>query len=168
MTINDLAFEMVKDKDDKNAIKKLEKKIKSWENEKAYPTLDDIYQMAYIIEINPGELLAIRNRGRKQFYKESDEPPSKKHHWLEIDDDVVLVLIGFARLFGIFALFVFGIVLFKFVDTYFGSTGSIVEQEVIVRQIQNATDPENMTEYNTVQEMVKDVRRNGSVSDMGF
>lgn len=168
MTINDLAFEMVKDKDDKNAIKKLEKKIKSWENEKDYPTLDDIYQMAYIIEINPGELLAIRNRGRKQFYKESNDPPSKKHHWLEIDDDVVLVLIGFARLFGIFALFVFCIVLFKFVDTYFGSTGSIVEQEVIVRQIQNATDPENMTEYNTVQEMVKDVRKNGSVSDIGF
>lgn len=168
MTINDLAFEMVKDKDDKNAIKKLEKKIKSWENEKDYPTLDDIYQMAYIIEINPGELLAIRNRGRKQFYKESNDPPSKKHHWFEIDDDVVLVLIGFARLFGIFALFVFCIVLFKFVDTYFGSTGSIVEQEVIVRQIQNATDPENMTEYNTVQEMVKDVRKNGSVSDIGF
>ncbi|MBR2290184.1 MAG: hypothetical protein IJ867_06315 [Clostridia bacterium] len=53
MTINDLAFEMVKDKEDTKARRKMEKKIASWEKEKAYPTLDDIYQMAYIIGVNP-------------------------------------------------------------------------------------------------------------------
>ena len=87
MTINDLAFEMVKDKEDIKAIKKLEKQIKAWEDEKVYPTLDDIYKMAYIIKINPGELLAIRNRGRKQFYRESDAPPKRKHDWIEISDN---------------------------------------------------------------------------------
>lgn len=149
---------MVKNKEDKNAIKKIEKKIKSWENEKSYPTLDDIYQMAYIIEINPGELLAIRNRGRKQFYRESDDPPVRKHDWVEITEDASLIFSGLARTFGVFALIVFMIVLYKFVDTYFGTTGAIVEDQVILREIQNVTDPENMIDDGTVSNMVRRIK----------
>ncbi|MBR2290185.1 MAG: hypothetical protein IJ867_06320 [Clostridia bacterium] len=113
-------------------------------------------------------MLAIRNRGRKQFYRENDDPPIKKHDWIEISDDASLIFSGIARTAGIFALIIFCVVLYKFVDTFYGSTGSIVEQEVIVRQIQNATDPENMTEYNTVQEMVRDLRENGDTTGVGF
>ena len=118
--------------------------------------------MAYIININPGELLAIRNRGRKQFYRESDDPPTRKHDWIEISDNASIIFSGLSRTFGIFALIIFFIVLYKFVDTFYGSTGSIVEQQVIVREIQNHTDPENMTEYNTVREMVRDLREKRS------
>ena len=119
MTINDLAFEMVKNKDNINSIRKMEKKIKSWEKEKSYPTLDDIYQMAYIININPGELLAIRNRGRKQFYRESDDPPVQRHDWIEIGDDASLVFSSIVKLFSLFVLVLVVVVGYKFYDTFF-------------------------------------------------
>lgn len=143
MTINDLAFEMAKNKDDEKSIKKIEKKIKLWESEKSYPTLEDIYQMAYIIKVNPGELLAIRNRGRKQFYKESGDPPTRKHDWIEITDNASIIFSGLSRTFGIFVLIVFMIVLYKFVDTYFGKTGGIVVDQVITQDIQKHTGQEN-------------------------
>ena len=167
MTINDLAYALVKNKDDKELMKKWEKKITSWEEEKAYPTLEEIYQMAYIINLNPGELLEIRNRGRKQFYKESNDPPIKKHDWIEISDNASIIFSCISKSFGVIALIIFCVVLYKFVDTFFGKTGSIVEQEVIIRQIQNETDPENMVDDGSVANMVRRVRNEG-VTDMGF
>ena len=160
MTINDLAFALVKNKDDMNAIKRWEKNISSWENEKAYPTLEEIYQMAYIIDLNPGELLAIRNRGRKQFYRESDDPPSKKHHWIEVSDDTVSVLIGLARLFVVFALLGFCVVLAKFMNTFYGPTGAIIEDQVLERQILKETGRENeIIDDGSVSNMVKRIRK---------
>ena len=44
-----------------------EKTIKQWESSKAYPDLDMCYKLAYILEINPNELLWIRNYERKKF-----------------------------------------------------------------------------------------------------
>ena len=107
MTINDLAFAMVKNKEDEKEIKECEKKIVFWENEKAYPTLEDIYQMAYIIGVKPGELLTIRNRGRKQFYRESDDSPVRKHDWIEISDNASLIFSGIAKLAGLFRIICF-------------------------------------------------------------
>ena len=165
MTINDLAFALVKNKEDTQAIKKWEKDITSWEEEKAYPTLEEIYQMAYIIDLNPGELLAIRNRGRKQFYKESDDPPSKKRHWIEISDDTVSVLIGLARLFIVFALLGFCVVLAKFMDTFYGPTGAIIEDQVIERQILKETGRENeIIDDGSVANMVRRVRSEATES----
>ena len=163
LTINDLAFEMVKDKYNDNLIKDMEKQIKSWEKEKAYPTLEDIYKMAYIINVNPGELLTIRNRGRKQFYRESDDPPTKRHDWIQISDDASIIFSVVTKFFVFFALVIFSIVFYKFIDTFFGKTGSIVEQEVIVREIQKNTDPENMVNDGTVKNMIHRLEKDGEI-----
>ena len=163
LTINDLAFEMVKDKYNDNLIKDMEKQIKSWEKEKAYPTLEDIYKMAYIIKVNPGELLTIRNRGRKQFYRESDDPPTKRHDWIQISDDASIIFSVVTKFFVFFALVIFSIVFYKFIDTFFGKTGSIIEQEVVVREIQKNTDPENMVNDGTVKNMIHRLEKDGEI-----
>ena len=163
LTINDLAFEMVKDKENINLIKNMEKQINSWEKEKSYPTLEDIYKMAYIIKVNPGELLTIRNRGRKQFYRESDDPPTKRHDWIQISDDASIIFSVVTKFFVFFALVIFSIVFYKFIDTFFGKTGSIVEQEVIVREIQKNTDPENMVNDGTVKNMIHRLEKDGEI-----
>lgn len=154
---------MVKDKYNDNLIKDMEKQIKSWEKEKAYPTLEDIYKMAYIINVNPGELLTIRNRGRKQFYRESDDPPTKRHDWIQISDDASIIFSVVTKFFVFFALVIFSIVFYKFIDTFFGKTGSIVEQEVIVREIQKNTDPENMVNDGTVKNMIHRLEKDGEI-----
>ena len=154
---------MVKDKYNDNLIKDMEKQIKSWEKEKAYPTLEDIYQIAYIIKINPGELLALRNRGRKQFYRESDDPPIKRRNWIEISDDASIIFSVVTKFFVFFVLVIFSVVFYKFVDTFFGKTGSIVEQEVIVRQIQKNTDPDNMVNDGTVKNMIHRLEKDGEI-----
>lgn len=38
-----------------------------WESSKAYPELEMCYQLAYILEVNPSELLNLRNYERKKF-----------------------------------------------------------------------------------------------------
>ena len=159
MTVNDLAFAMVEDKDDIKTIKQLEDKIKSWEDEKSYPALEDIYNMAYIININPGELLAIRNRCRKQFYKESGDPPIQKHDWIEISENASIIFSVVVRFFVLFVIIVFSIWFLKFVDTFFGKTGGIVEDQVMLRQIQKNTDPENIINDGTVENMVKRIKK---------
>ena len=155
MSINDLAFAMVKKKEDKQAIKKLEKKIQSWENEKSYPTLDDVYQMAYHIKINPGEFLAIRNRGRKQFFKGPGDTPTKRHDWIEISDNASIIFSSVSKLFGIVAIFLTVVVGAKFMDTFYGSTATEVEIDVMERQIQKSTDPDNMINDGTVTNMIR-------------
>ena len=154
---------MIKDKGNTDLIRKMEKQISSWEKEKAYPTLEDIYKMAYIIPINPGELLTIRNRGRKQFYRESDDPPTKRHDWIQISDDASIVFSVVTKFFVFFALVIFSIVFYKFIDTFFGKTGSIIEQEVVVREIQKNTDPENMVNDGTVSNMIHRLERDGEI-----
>jgi transcriptional regulator with XRE-family HTH domain len=134
MTINDLAFVI-----DKNNVKKVEKKIKNWEAGKDYPDLDDIYKLAYILEINPGELLTIRNRGRKQFVKKEEDKP-KKHDMMRALDISYYSIIAFARIFLAIALIVFVIWLLKFVDVFYGDTGAKLEQKAITYEINEALD----------------------------
>ena len=160
MSISELAYKMVKNKDSAEEIKRLEKQIKSWEKEKSYPSLDDIYQLAYVININPGELLTFRNRGRKQFYKETAEQKIRKHDWVEISENASLIFSSAGKLFIVFAFFIFCIALYKFVDTYFGETGGIVVDQVITRDIQNHTGQENqIINDGTVSNMVKRIKK---------
>lgn len=77
MTINDLAFELRK-------YNVTEKDIKAWENDKAFPDLNTCYQLAYIININPTEILVFRDRQRKAFIKRSDKPKKK---WFNISEE---------------------------------------------------------------------------------
>jgi transcriptional regulator with XRE-family HTH domain len=137
MTINDLAFAI-----DKNNIKKWERKIKKWENGKDYPDLNDIYKLAYVLEINPGEFLTIRNRGRKQFVK--DSPKQKATHKIEeILDTSYYSLIAFARIFLIVAAIIFVIWLLKFVDTFYGGTAAKLEDKAITYQIDEYSNGAN-------------------------
>ena len=158
MTINDLAFEMISDKEDIEGIRKLEKQIKSWEKEKSYPTLEDIYTLAYIIKINPGELLAIRNRGRKQFYRESDDPPVKRHDWIQISDDASIIFSCVIKSFSVFVIIIVVVVLYKFQDTFFGATASSVEFDVMEKQIQKGIG-ENIINDGTVANMLRRKRK---------
>lgn len=159
MTINDLAFEMISDKEDTDGIKKLERQIKSWENEKSYPTLEDIYLLAYTIKINPGELLAIRNRGRKQFYRESDDPPKKRHDWIEISDNASIIFSSFMKLFGLVTIVIVVVVGYKFYDVFLGGTATEIEKSVIEMQIDKHTNPENIINDGTVANMLRRKRR---------
>ena len=38
------------------------KRIRNWENGKEFPNLDEIYKLAYIINVNPNELLDLKNK----------------------------------------------------------------------------------------------------------
>ena len=57
----------------------------------------------------------------------------------------------------------FSIVFYKFVDTFFGKTGSIVEQEVVLREIQKNTDPDNMVNDGTVKNMIHRLEKDGEI-----
>ncbi len=156
ISISDLAFQMVKDKDNYDEVKRLEIKIKKWEDEKDFPSLDEMYQMAYIIPINPGELLEIRNTTRKNFIKEKDNSKVKKHDWIRISEDASIIFTLFVKIFSLAVGFIFIFWLLRFVDTFFGPTASIIEDEVVTRQIEEHT-VENYEPINdgTVENMVK-------------
>lgn len=45
-----------------------EKTIKAWEKGKEFPNLDMMYKLAEILEINPNELLSLRNKIQEDSY----------------------------------------------------------------------------------------------------
>jgi len=129
---------MAKDKENDIEIKNIEKKLRAWENGNAYPTLDEIYVLGDYIKINPGELLALRNRGRKEFLRDTAEYQvnskftvnSKMSH-------------GFDRLSSILILIsviLFIFITFKLVNRVSNKQG--IEQKVIVNQIETFTETE--------------------------
>ncbi len=117
--------------------------------------------MAYIININPGELLAIRNRGRKQFYRESDDPPTRKHDWIEISDNASIIFSCVMKFFSLFVIVLVVVAGYKFYDLFFGSSAGVIEQEVIEREIDRYTNPENMINDGTVKNMLDRKRKEG-------
>lgn len=150
---------MAKNKENPAEIRKLEKKIKSWENLKSYPDLDEIYQLAYIIELNPGELLALRNRGRKQFFRDSNEPKDR-HDWVEISDNFAIYGSGFMKMFGVIGAAIFLIFISKAVDLFYGDSAERIEEEIIVRQIKEHTEENYVPEdFGSVQNFLDESRK---------
>ena len=149
---------MANNKENENEIKKIERQIKSWEAEKSYPTLENIYQMAYIINVNPGELLAIRNRGRKQFYRESNDPPKKRHDWIEISDNASIIFSCFMKFFSVGVIILVVVVGYKFQDTFFGATATSIELEVMEQQVKKNTG-QNIINDGTVANMLRRKRK---------
>jgi transcriptional regulator with XRE-family HTH domain len=129
MTVNDLAFAI-----DKNNVKKWENKIKKWEACKAYPDLNDIYKLAYIIEINPGELLVIRDRCRKQFIKDSKSQIKKRKLEKVLDASYDTFRVS-ARIFLLIAIVFFIMWLIKFVDVFYGNTAGEMVDKALTYQI---------------------------------
>lgn len=171
MTINDLAFAMAKNKEDEVEIRQIEKKLRSWEEERAYPSLDEIYELGNYIKINPGELLTFRNRGRKEFLRDSAEYQATRHSWFTVSSKMSH---GFDKLAGvlIFAsvcLFIF--ITFKFADRLNGKKG--IEQKIIVDQIEESVSTQNTitneivnnTAYNLIDNTVNNTTINNIVNN---
>ena len=166
MTTNDLAFELSKRKKTYD-VASLEKKIKKWENDNDFPTLEEIYDLSFALELNPGELLALRNRGRKQFIKKSGEPKTRKFDWMEVSEETNLVLLGLMRAFIILAVLIAGIYFLKGADLWFGPTGAAIEEEIVERQIDMHTDENYVPRNETVKEFLNrrnEERKNNSIN----
>ena len=80
LTINDLAFAISKDKE---KVKECEKKIIMWEKDKAYPDMNEIYALANVLDVNPTELLILRDRHRKTLAKKD---VNKKCSKIDVDE----------------------------------------------------------------------------------
>jgi len=130
MSINDLAFAL-----DKENVREWEKKIKSWEANKSYPELEDIYKLAYILYINPTELLTIRNSSRKRFIKKTAEP-KKSHDWVTIFDNIEISSIIIGRTILFIGLCVFAWGFYNIVNIFFGDGDKITER-ILVKQIKD-------------------------------
>ena len=80
LTVNDLAFAISKDKE---KVKECEKKINMWEKDKAYPDMNEIYALANVLDVNPTELLILRDRHRKTLAKKD---VNKKCSKIDVDE----------------------------------------------------------------------------------
>ena len=104
MTINDLAFEISKNKEN---IKEYEKKITNWEKDKDYPDMNEIYLLANVIGINPTDLIILRDRHRKTLSKKDKV---KKYRKINVDE-IKEYLYYIAVFLGRFVIFI-GIIAF--------------------------------------------------------
>ncbi len=104
MTINDLAFEISKNKEN---VKEYEKKITNWEKDKDYPDMNEIYLLANAIGINPTDLMILRDRHRKTLSKKDKV---KKYRKINVDE-IKEYLYYIAVFLGRFVIFI-GIIAF--------------------------------------------------------
>ena len=104
MTINDLAFEISKNKEN---VKEYEKKITNWEKDKDYPDMNEIYSLANAIGINPTDLMILRDRHRKTLSKKDKV---KKYRKINVDE-IKEYLYYIAVFLGRFVIFI-GIIAF--------------------------------------------------------
>ena len=104
MTINDLAFEISKNKEN---VKEYEKKITNWEKDKDYPDMNEIYLLANVIGINPTDLIILRDRHRKTLSKKDKV---KKYRKINVDE-IKEYLYYIAVFLGRFVIFI-GIIAF--------------------------------------------------------
>lgn len=107
-SVSELAFEIARNKDD---TKLYIKKINMWEKEKDYPNLDEIYLLAYALEINPTDLMILRDRHRKNFVKSSKTKKKKKVwcDWEEVMLELRAYFSAITQLFAIFAVCYIGV-----------------------------------------------------------
>ena len=110
-----------------------EKLIKKWEMSKDYPDLDTCYKLAYVLEINPTRLLALRDIERKKF-----KVKKKKRKWYneEVPEEVIYVLEGILRLAIIFIFLAIIAFYLKFVNS-FNTGGARQMDEYLVNIVEN-------------------------------
>lgn len=137
-SVSELAFEIAKNKED---TKLYINKINMWEKEKDYPDLDEIYLLAYALEINPTDLMILRDRHRKNFVKSSKTKKKKKVwcDWEEVMLEVKALFSAAAQLFVIFASFYLCVQLARLVGAYKGPPMDAVDN-IVGEQITDFMD----------------------------
>lgn len=131
-TINDLAFEMAKNKE---KVREYEKKIKQWEKGKDYPNLEEIYLLAYSLEINPTDLMILRDRHRKNFVKTDKKKKVSKIDYDELKEYLYYIAIVLGRFVSAFGIIAFSVVLAKLVKTAVVGNGGTAEFDSIVGNV---------------------------------
>lgn len=154
MTVNDLAFEISIDKE---KVKEYEKKIIKWEKDKDYPDMKEIYLLANAIEVNPTDLMILRDRHRKTLAKKDKE---KKISKIDVDElkeylyYIAAFLGKFVPFLGIIAFSVTFARLFK-VAMVGDDNGEGFDREVgnvivdYMNSIDDDSDTNNSTENNS-------------------
>lgn len=147
-SVSELAFEIAKNKED---TKLYIKKINMWEKEKDYPDLDEIYLLAYALDINPTDLMILRDRHRKNFVKSSKTKKSKKVwcDWEEVALELKAYFSAIAQLFAIAAVCYLGVQLARLEGAIKGPPMDAVDN-IVGEQI---TDFMNEYEGNTSNEI---------------
>ena len=130
MTISDLNMAINHKKVD-------EKLIKQWENSKAYPDLDMCYKLAYILGVNPTELLGLRNFERKKFKAKGSK---KRTFWnSDVPDEFIWTMKGILGLILILIAF-YVVVMFKKLENSVIYGGKEELEEIVVETIEKNTN----------------------------
>lgn len=122
MTINDLAFEISKNKEN---VKEYEKKITNWEKDKDYPDMNEIYLLANAIGINPTDLMILRDRHRKTLSKKDKVKKYRKINADEIKEYLYYIAVFLGRFVIFIGIIAFAVTYAKLVKVSVnGSNGA--------------------------------------------
>ncbi len=138
MTINDLAFEIKS----KNVT---EKTVKNWEDNKDYPNLDMIYKLAYILEINPTELLVFRDKCRKKFIKKNNKIKTRKFNKEEFVENFYYIFIASCRVIIIVGVVIFLVAFLRLYDSSINGGAKEID-DYLVNTVENQTSYYNEIE----------------------
>ncbi len=146
MTVNDLVNEINKRK--KKDEKDIDiKTVIDWENSKSYPELDMCYKLAYILELNPTELLGLRNFERKKFKVKKIKRTIFNQ---PIPDEFFWSMKGILGLAAIMMAFYFVIQFKKFESGYMNS--DIKLEKTLVNKIDNKVNQNEIVENEVTNE----------------
>lgn len=151
MTIEDLVFEINKRK--KKGEKDIDKKtVISWETSKSYPELEMCYTLSYILDLNPTELLGLRNFERKKFKVKK----RKRTFWnQDVPDEFFWFMKGIFGLASIMLVFYLILQFKKFESGYMNS--DIEFEKTLVNSINNNV---NQNEINNEYENRNEILEN--------
>lgn len=145
-TINDMAFEMSKTKEEED-VKKYEKKIIAWEKNLAYPNLEEAYLIGTTLgNIDPTELIILKDRHRKNLYKTNNKRKYKKVDWDKVKEYLYYFAITFMRFFIGFAIIFFAASVGKLYNVSLNGPGFSKQDEEIGRQIEVTKNMYNITD----------------------
>ena len=72
---------------------------------------------------------------------------------------MIMIFSCLSKAFGFFSIILVVVVGYKFYDVFFGGTAGFIEHEVMYRDIQKYTEPENMVNDGTVSNMVRRLKK---------
>lgn len=112
MTVNDLAFKMSKTKEQEE-VRTYERKIEQWENGREDPSLDDIYLLADILDLNSTELKDLRDSKKKQFTKNYKDETNYKSFTNNLKETLSTVIYTWGKLAVIFVIVLMSIYIIR-------------------------------------------------------
>lgn len=113
-----------------------DKLIQKWESSKAYPDLEMCYKLAEILELNPTELLHLRNYERKKF-----KVKFKKKNMLnsEVPDEFFWVMKGVLGL-GLILIAIFVAIMYIKLEYAVIRGGKEELEKTVVTTVENYVD----------------------------